>query len=276
MTNASTPWHNTWQRINQVACVLVLIFLLAPIVVIVPLSFNVEPYFTFTEGMLRLDPEAYSLRWYESVLGDEVWHLAFKNSFFIGISAAFLATVLGTLAALGLSNSALPQRALIMGALMSPMITPIIITASGMFFFYSSVGLSQTHLGLILAHTALGTPFVVITVSATLAGFDNTLMRAAASLGAGPIRSFFRVQLPLISPGVISGALFAFAASFDEVVAVLFMGGFEQRTIPRQIWSGIREQISPAILVVATFLILFSVLLMLVVAWLQKRSNKAA
>ena len=253
-------------------CVAAFVFLLAPILVIVPLSFNAEPYFTFTEGMLRLDPEAWSLRWYDSIVENEAWGRALVNSLIIGASATVLATALGTLAALGLASPSMPGRTLITAVLISPMITPIIIVAVGVFFFYSSLGLGQTHLGLILAHAALGAPFVVITVTATLSGFDRTLLRAAASLGAGPVRSFFRVQLPLISPGVFSGGLFAFAASFDEVVVVLFLGGLGQRTIPRQMWAGIREQISPAILALAVFLIAFAVVVLLTVEWLRKRS----
>ena len=255
-------------------CALVFVFLVAPIIVIVPLSFNAEPYFTFTEGMLRLDAEAYSLRWYREIVENEVWTRSLVNSLVIGVSATALATTLGTLAALGLARAAMPARRLVMGLLISPMITPVIISAAGMFFFYSSIGLGQTHLGLILAHTALGIPFVVITVTATLAGFDRNLTRAAASLGAPPLYAFRRVQLPLIAPGVISGALFAFATSFDEVVVVLFMAGVEQRTIPRQMWAGIREQISPAILAVATFLIVFAGLLLVTVAWLRRRAAR--
>ena len=265
-------------RIARVAylgfCAAVFFFLLAPILVIVPLSFNAEPYFTFTEGMLRFDSEAYSLRWYRQVVEDEAWRRGFVNSFAIGLSATALATALGTLAALGLASPAMPARRFVMGLLISPLVTPLIISAAGMFFFYSSVGLTQTHIGLILAHAALGTPFVVITVTATLTGFDANLTRAAASMGAGPLRTFRQVQLPLIAPGVFSGALFAFATSFDEVVVVLFMGGVEQRTIPRQMWAGIREQISPAILAVATFLIFFAVTLLLTVAWLRRRSEE--
>ena len=254
-------------------CTAVFVFLVAPILVIVPLSFNAEPYFTFTEGMLRFDPEAYSLRWYREIAESEVWRGSLVNSLVIGAFATILATVLGTLAALGLSSPAMPARRLVMGLLISPMVTPVIISAAGMFFFYSSIGLGQTHLGLILAHTALGIPFVVITVTATLSGFDRNLTRAAASLGAGPVVAFRKVQLPLIAPGVLSGALFAFATSFDEVVVVLFMAGIEQRTIPRQMWAGIREQISPAILAVATFLIAFAVVLLATVAWLRRRGG---
>ena len=266
-------WPGAARFCHLAFCAAVFVFLIAPILVIVPLSFNAEPYFTFTEGMLRLDPNAYSLRWYELVAGDAEWRRALVNSLVIGVCAMVVATALGTLAALGLSHPAMPGRPLVMGLLISPMVTPIIISAAGMFFFYSDIGLAQTHLGLILAHAALGTPFVVITVTATLAGFDRNLTRAAASLGAGPWRSFRRVQLPLIAPGVASGALFAFATSFDELVAVLFMGGLEQRTIPREMWAGIREEISPAILAVATFLIAFALLFMGVVQWLRGRSG---
>lgn len=269
-----TPRSGAGRPVHLAFCVAVFVFLIAPILVVVPLSFNAQPYFTFTEGMLRLDPDAYSLRWYAEVAGDEGWSRALLNSVVIGVSATALATALGTLAALGLANPAMPARPLVMGILISPMVTPVIVSAAGMFFFYSAIGLAQTHVGLILAHAALGTPFVVITVVATLAGFDANLTRAAASLGAGPWLSFRRVQLPVIAPGVVSGALFAFAASFDEVVTVLFMGGIEQRTIPREMWAGIREQISPAILAVATLLIAFAVAFMLVVEWLRRRGGE--
>ena len=205
--------------------------------------------------------------------GDGAWARALANSLFIGAAATLLATALGTLAALGLSSPAMPARRLAMGLLISPMVTPLVIAAAGMFFFYSTLGLTQTHIGLILAHAALGTPFVVITVTATLSAFDANLLRAAASLGAGPLTTFRRVQLPLIAPGVLSGALFAFATSFDEVVVVLFMAGEDQRTVPRQMWAGIREQISPAILAVATFLIAFGVLLLCAVEWLRRRAG---
>jgi putative spermidine/putrescine transport system permease protein len=125
-----------------------------------------------------------------------------------------------------------------------------------------------------LAHTALGIPFVVITVTATLIGFDQNLIRASQSLGANTITTFRKVVMPLILPGVISGALFAFVTSFDEVVVVLFLAGFEQRTIPRQMWAGIREQISPTILAVATILITFSVILLATVELLRRRSER--
>ena len=257
-------------------CGAVFVFLIAPMLVVVPLSFNAEPYFTFTEGMLRFDADAWSLRWYRGVVLDEGWLRAVANSFLIGIAATAIATTLGVLAALGLTHPAMPARVPVTGLLLSPMVTPIIISAAGMFFFYADLGLAQTHLSLILSHAALGTPFVVITVTATLAGFDRNLARAAASLGAGPLVVFRRVQLPAIAPGVSAGALFAFATSLDEVVTVLFMGGLEQRTIPREMWSGIREEISPEILAVATFLVAFALLLLGTVERLRRRTARAA
>jgi ABC-type spermidine/putrescine transport system, permease component II len=161
-----------------------------------------------------------------------------------------------------------------MAILISPMIVPIIITATGLFFFYSATGLAGSYVGVVLAHATLGIPFVIITVTATLVGFDRSLTRAAASLGASPTTTFFKVTMPLILPGVISGALFAFVTSFDEVVVVLFVAAHDQQTIPRQMWNGIREQISPAILSVATILVIVSVLLLATVELLRRRSER--
>jgi putative spermidine/putrescine transport system permease protein len=251
-----------------------LFFLIAPIVVLIPLSFNAEPYFTFTQGMLTFDSESYSTRWYEDIINNPQWIHSIKNSIIIGFFATILATFFGTLGAWGLSRPQTPFRVPLMGLLISPMIVPLIITAAGMFFFYSKVGLAQTYPGLIMAHTALGIPFVIITVTATLMGFDHDLIRASASLGASPVTTFRRVVMPLILPGVISGALFALVTSFDEIVVVLFLSGFEQRTIPRQMWVGIREQISPTILAVATILIAVAVALLTTVELLRRRSER--
>ncbi len=182
--------------------------------------------------------------------------------------------MLGTLAALGLSQSRFPARAAVMAVLISPMIVPVIISAIGLFFFYAYIGLNGSLVGIILAHTALATPFVVITVTATLMSFDRTLMRAGASLGAPPHTVFFRVVMPLILPGVISGGLFAFVTSFDEVIVILFIGGPEQRTLPRQMFSGIRELISPTITAAASVLIVFSTLLLVTVELLRRRSER--
>jgi putative spermidine/putrescine transport system permease protein len=268
------PLGHIWHYGFRVFCAAVFTFLIAPIIIMIPLSFNAEPYFTFSHGMLTLDSEAYSLRWYQDIIGNRQWLHSAKNSIIIAVFATALASTLGTAAALGLSRSHMPFRRIVMAVLISPMIVPIIISAAGMFFFYSKVGLAQTLPGLILAHTALGTPFVVITVTATLIGFDHSLTRSAASLGSPPTNTFFKVILPLILPGVISGALFAFITSFDEVVVVFFMAGFEQRTIPRQMWAGIREQISPTILAVATLLVMVSIVLLTTLELLRRRNER--
>ncbi|MCH7929308.1 MAG: ABC transporter permease [Proteobacteria bacterium] len=268
------PLGRAWHYLFLTICAAVFLFLIAPILVIVPLSFNAEPYFTFSQDMLALKPDAYSLRWYQDIIDNRQWLQSAKNSIIIAVFATSLATILGTVAALGLSRSYMPFRRVTMAVLISPMIVPIIISAAGMFFFYSKLGLAQTLPGLILAHTALGTPFVVITVTATLVGFDQTLVRAAAGLGAPPPRTFFKITMPLILPGVISGGLFAFITSFDEVVVVFFLAGFEQRTIPRQMWAGIREQISPTILAVATLLVFFSIMLLTAIELLRRRNER--
>ena len=283
-------YTTTGQRIGYYGflfyCGMVFFFLIAPIFIIVPLSFNQSPFFGFTQEMLQLKPEAFSLRWYRQMLGicneDEVittvctnkWMLGTMNSFIIGISSTILATTLGTTAALGLSRPSMPFKGFIMAILISPMIVPLIITAAGIFFFYAKFGLIGTYTGLILAHTALGTPFVVITVTATLTGFDTNLIKASQSLGANTFKTFFKVIMPLILPGVISGALFAFITSFDEVVVVLFLGSVEQITIPRQMWAGIRQEISPVILCMATCLVALSIALLTTVELLRRRSER--
>lgn len=255
-------------------CTLVFLFLIAPILIIVPLSFNATPYFTFTEGMLNLEPDAYSVRWYADMFTNSQWLSALKNSTLIAVCATLVATALGTLAAMGLAANNVPFRNTIMAFLISPMIVPVIISAAAMYFFYTRLDLSQTFIGIVLAHAALGTPFVVITVTATLSGFDHSLVRAAYSLGASPVYTFRHVTFPLIRPGMISGGLFAFGTSFDEVVVALFITGVEQRTVPRQMWSGIREQISPTILAVASLLILMSVMLLLTLEMLRRRNAR--
>ena len=268
------PLETTWYYGFRFICGCIFFFLIAPIVIIIPLSFNAVPFFTFTPEMLAFDPAGYSLKWYEDFFTNASWQGAVKNSVIIAFFATIFATVLGTVAALGLSRPEMPYKTTIMALLISPMVVPLIISAAGMYFFYTKVGLASTHLGIILAHTALGTPFVVITVTATLVGFDQSLIRAGLMCGATPQTVFLRVIMPLILPGVISGALFAFVTSFDEVVVVLFVGSFEQRTIPWQMFSGIREQISPTILAAATLLVIVSIMLLTALEILRRRNER--
>ncbi len=270
----TTPMERAWQYTYRAICAAIFVFLVGPIFVIIPLSFNELPYFTFTPEMLSLDPAGYSTKWYREFFTEASWQDAVWNSIVIAVFATAISTVLGTLAALGLSRSAMPFKTAFMALLISPMIVPLIISATGMYFFYALIGISSTHLGVILAHAALGTPFVLITVTATLAGFDHSLTRVSASLGANPVQTFFKVTMPLILPGVVSGALFAFITSFDEVVVVLFVGSVEQRTIPWKMFSGIREEIRPTILAVATLLVCVSILLLTTLELLRRRGER--
>ena len=265
-------WHYTYLFF----CGLVFFFLIAPLFVILPLSFNAEQYIHFSAKMLALDPEGFSLRWYEDMIygTKNPWGLATKNSLIIAFFATIGSTVLGTVAALGLSSRYMPYKAAFMALLISPMIVPLIISGTAIFFFMAKVGLAATHTGIILSHIILGTPFVVITVTATLTGFDHSVTRAAASLGSNPVNTFMKITLPLILPGVISGALFAFVTSFDEVVVVMFLAGLENTTIPIQMWVGLREQLSPTILAVATCLIIMSTLILVSAELLRRRSER--
>ncbi len=283
----STPGQRTFYYLYLFFCGTVFFFLIAPLVAIVPISFSQSPFMLFTEGMLAFppDPEAWSFRWYRYMVGictdknlttpcSNKWMVGTVNSFFIGFTSTFFATALGTLAALGLSRPHMPFKGIIMSILISPMIVPLIITSAGMFFFYARYNLVYTFTGIIMAHIALATPFVVITVTATLVGFDMNMVKASQSLGASSTRTFFKVIMPLILPGVISGALFAFITSFDEIVIVMFMASLDQVTIPRQMWAGIRQEISPVILCMATCLVVLSILLLTTVELLRRRSER--
>ncbi len=280
-----TPGQVLWHYGFRVVCGAIFLFLITPILVVLPLSFNAQDFFTFTPEMLRLDPEGYSLKHYRDFFTNNEWQRSFKNSLIIAPIATLISVSLGTLAAIGLSQSHVPGKRAIMAVLISPMIVPLIISATGMFFFYSQIGnflegtlgFNKNFVGyvkVILAHAVLGIPFVIITVTATLVGFDRSLTRAAANMGADPVTTFFRVQMPLILPGVISGALFAFITSFDEVVVVLFVGSASQKTLPWQMFTGLREQISPTILAVATILVVISIALLTTVEMLRRRSER--
>ena len=274
-----------WHYLFRVICGVIFVFLIMPILVVMPLSFNSQDFFTFTPEMLKFEPEGYSLKHYRDFFTNNEWQRSFKNSLLIAPVATLVSVSLGTLAAIGLSQSHVPFKRAIMAILISPMIVPLIISATGMFFFYShvgnfledTIGLDKNFVGyvkVILAHSVLGIPFVIITVTATLVGFDSSLTRAAASMGANPVKTFFKIQMPLILPGVISGGLFAFITSFDEVVVVMFVGSTNQKTLPWQMFTGLREQISPTILAVATILVAISIALLITIEMLRRRSEK--
>jgi putative spermidine/putrescine transport system permease protein len=249
------------------AGVLVALFLLAPILAILPLSFSAGSFLFYPLPGL-------SLRWYADFFASDFWLPALWNSLVVGGAAAALATLLGTPAAFGLWRMKGAFRAVALGVVLAPMVAPVIVVAVALLLAFGPLGLVATHAGLIIAHAALGVPFVVVTVLASLEGFDATQLRAAAACGAGPLRAFFRVCLPQIAPGVAAGAVFAFATSLDEVVVALFIAGPAQRTLPRQMFAGLNDQISLTTAAAAGLLVLASVLLLLVVAWLQARGAR--
>lgn len=263
----ASPAERIWHYSLRGFCALVLLFLMLPVLVIAPLSFNADSFLLYPMS-------GFSLRWYDEIISSPTWRQAFVNSCIVSPFATLLAMALGTPAAVGLSRIDFPGKALLTSILISPMVVPVVIVGVATYLVFAPVGLAGSYLGLILVHAALGVPFVVTTVSATLEGFDYNLVRAAASLGANPLGTFFRITLPLVAPGVISGGLFAFGTSFDEVVVTLFLAGPEQTTLPRQMFAGIRENISPAIAAVATIMTLLSTLMLIALEWLRRRSER--
>lgn len=252
-----------WWALRAV-CIGVLVYLLLPVLVVIPLSFSESSFLSYPIP-------GWSLKWYRNLFTSDDWARAAKNSFIVAPAATVIATTLGTLAAVGLSRTQFAFKGLLMSVLIAPMVVPIVVVGVATYLFFAPIGLGDSYTALIIVHAALGAPFVLTTVLATLQGFNQNLVRASLSLGESPLRTFFRVTLPVIAPGVISGALFAFATSFDEVVVALFLAGPDQLTLPRQMFNGIRENISPTIAAVATLLIIFTTSLLLVLEWLRGR-----
>lgn len=250
-------------------CGLVFIFLVMPNLVVLPLS--------FTSGTEFLYPmPGFSLRWYEDFFTRPDWLDSVRHSLYVGAWCTVLATALGTSAALGIHRLHGRLGRLLSAMFVLPMAVPIVITGVAMFFLYAWAGLANTFTGLILAHTTRAIPFVIVCVMATLQGLDMNLVRAGSNLGGTPVQVFYRVVLPLIFPGVLTGALFAFAFSFDDIVIVLFVAGSEQRTLPVQMFSGIRFDISVTILAAASILLVVSAAMMGAAGALSRRRERLA
>jgi len=249
-------------------CIAVFIYLVAPLAIVVPISFSSG------EG-LAFPPPGYSLRWYEHYWTDRAWVDATITSLKVGVLVAALATALGTLAAIGLSRMAGRARVVAYAFIVSPIIVPVIVLAVALYRLYSPLGLNGSIVGLALAHTIMAAPFVVVTVTAALSRFDQQLVLASASLGETPFRTFFKVTLPLIRPSVLTGGLFAFMTSFDEVVIALFVGSGTVATLPRMMWASLRSGIDPTIAAVSTLLILLSVAVLAGAETLRRRGEGA-
>lgn len=247
-------------------CLAIFVFLILPVFIIIPISFSSAKY-------LQFPPKGFSLQWYQEYFSDRVWISATLLSLRVAALTMVLATVLGTMASLALVRGRFRGKGLIHALILSPMIIPVIIVAISVYLFFSRLRLIGTEWGLVLAHTILALPFVVVNVSASLKGFDETLERAAISLGASRFQALRKVTFPLIRPGIISGALFAFITSFDEVVVAIFISGSRAVTLPKQMWDGIRIAINPTISAVASLFIVFSILLLLAIEILRRRST---
>jgi len=244
---------------------LILMFLALPIVVVMVVSFSSATYLTFP-------PPAFGLRWYRAFFASDDWLRSTWLSLWVAGSVVVLATLLGTLAALGIARLPKALRVLASALILSPLIVPVIVVAIGIYYAFARYGLVGTPAGLILAHTCLAVPFVVTSVNASLAGIDPRLEQAALSLGATPTGTFFQITLPLIRPGVLVGALFAFITSFDELIIALFISGSGAVTLPRRMWDDLLYQIEPTIAAVSTLTIVLTVVLMGCAHLLRKRA----
>ena len=253
--------------VTRALAAMVLFYLLFPILVVVPLSFSSASYMSFP-------PPGFSLRWYANFFGRSDWLDAAWLSIWIGGAVMALATLLGVPAAIAIVRAKFRGKALLIGFIISPVIAPVIIVAIGIYFFYARLGLVGNPMGLVVAHTCLAVPFVVINVAAALQGFDERLERAAMNLGATPWRTFWQVTFPIIRPGIFAGALFAFISSFDELVVALFVSGSTAVTLPRKMWDSIRFEIDPTIASVSTILIVLTAALFLTAELLRRRSER--
>jgi putative spermidine/putrescine transport system permease protein len=244
---------------------LILAFLSLPIVVVVIVSFSSATYLTFP-------PPTFGLRWYNAYFASNDWLRSSWLSIWVAACVVVLSTLLGTLAALGIARLPKALRVVASALILSPLIVPVIVVAIGIYYAFARYGLVGTPAGLILAHTCMAVPFFVTSVSASLAGIDPRLEQAALNLGATPVGAFFQVTLPLIRPGVLAGALFAFITSFDELVVALFISGSGAVTLPRRMWDDLQYQIDPTIAAVSTLTIVLTVVLMGCAQYLRKRA----
>lgn len=232
---------------------LIALFLLVPTLIAVPISFS-------SGSTIAFPPEGFTFKWYGDVLTSRDWQEATTNSLVVALLTTALSLVLGTLAALGLHQAEFRGKTLVLGLLLSPLVTPVIVVSIGIYMVFARWGLVGTYAGLVLSHTALALPFVLVSVLASLKTVNPSLALASVGLGATPWFTFRRVTLPLIAPGVISGAIFAFITSWDEVVIALFLTDVPSRTVPVMIWSQVRAMLDPSTTVVGALLIAVSAL----------------
>lgn len=233
------------------------LFLLAPTLIAVPISFT-------TTSNIQFPPVGFTLSWYGEVFASRDWREATLNSLIVALATSALSLVLGTAAAIALFRANFRGKAVLLGLLLSPLVTPVIVLSVGMYMVFARWGLAGSFPGLIAAHTSLALPFVIVSVLASLKTLNANLELASAGLGATPWFTFRRVTLPLILPGVVSGGVFAFITSWDEVVIAIFLADLDTRTIPVMIWSQVRAMLDPATAAVGAVLIAISAIGLLI------------
>lgn len=251
---------------TRVSTFFIVLFLILPIFIVIPISFSSAQYLTFP-------PPGFSLQWYHSFFSDSQWIDATIKSFQVGMLTTLLALILGILAAEGIVKSDFPGKNMIREMFMLPMIVPTIIVAIAVYKFQSNIGMTGTTIGLVTAHTILAIPFVITPVLSSLSNLDPNLENAAMSLGANRRQTFFKITLPTIKTSVFSGAMFAFATSFDELVVTLFISGISVTTLPKRIWDGVRTQLDPTIASISSILII-SVIIILAVSLMVEGRQK--
>ena len=243
---------------------IILVALIAPILVIIPMSFTSVSYFEFP-------PPGYSTKWYESFFSNSEWVEATFRSLTIAVFTAILATTLGIMSSLSVTRLNFWGKQAFMSLMVAPMIIPLIIIGVALYHSFAPLGLSNRILGLVLAHTIIAIPIVFVTVTASLKGVDRNLELAAMGLGSTPLGAFFKVTLPLIRPAVLSGSLFAFIISFDEVVVSIFLAGSKTKTLPIALWENLRIQVDPTMAAVSTILIGVTVSVFLIQSLMSAR-----
>ena len=258
-------WRQPRRILMAALGALTVFYLLAPTLVIVPMS--------FTEArILSFPPQGFTLDWYERMLTDRQWSTGLVNSFQVALLTAILATVLGTLTALGLTRGRFYGRTAINALVLSPLIVPVVVIAIGMFGLFVQWRIGGSLIGLVAAHTVLALPFVVVAVATSLRTMDRNLELAAANLGADPWRTFTRITFPIILPGVLTGAIFSFITSWDEVVIAIFMTSARFRTLPVEMWEQVRQAVDPTVAAVSTTLLVVTTLLLVLLLVVRRQA----
>jgi putative spermidine/putrescine transport system permease protein len=242
-------------------------YLVLPSLIVIPISFS-------DSLLVKFPPEGFSLRWYETFFTTPAWTRSIWLSFKVGLGTMIVATVLGVAASIGLVRGQFPGKNALNAFLLSPMIVPFVVSALAMYYFYSSLKFVGNPWALLISHICLATPLVIVIVSATLQDFDRSLERAAQILGATPAQTFMRITFPIIRPGIITGALFAFIVSFDEVVIAAFIGGYRSATLPKRMFDNVRDEMDPTVAAISTLLVAISVLLLLSLSYLGRRRTR--